>query len=106
MKLLKTLALGAALATGLASGAMAEDKLKVGFVYVGPVGDFGWSYEHDQARLKVVEKFGDKVETSFVESVPEGADAERVMTQMALSGHKADLYDIIWLHGPNDERCR
>ncbi len=88
MKLLKTLLAGAALATGLAGGAMAEDKTKVGFVYVGPVGDFGWSYEHDQGRKAVVEALGDKVETSFVESVPEGADAERVMTQMALSGHK------------------
>ena len=88
MKLLKTLAVGTALAVGLTSGAVAEDPLKVGFVYVGPVGDFGWSYEHDQARLAMVEALGDKVETSFVESVPEGADAERVMTQMALSGHK------------------
>ena len=69
--------------TGLAQA----DKTKVGFVYVGPVGDFGWSYEHDIGRKAVVEAFGDKVETSYVESVPEGADAERVMTQMALSGH-------------------
>jgi simple sugar transport system substrate-binding protein len=65
------------------------DKTKVGFVYVGPVGDFGWSYEHDQGRQAVEAEFGDKVETMFVESVPEGADSERVMTQMALDG--ADL---------------
>ncbi|MCL4141971.1 UNVERIFIED_CONTAM: hypothetical protein GTU68_005234 [Idotea baltica] len=68
--------------------AQAQDKTKVGFVYVGPVGDFGWSYEHDQGRKAVEEAFGDKVETTFVESVPEGADSERVMTQMALSGAK------------------
>ncbi|MBT0959378.1 BMP family ABC transporter substrate-binding protein [Alphaproteobacteria bacterium KMM 3653] len=81
---------GAALALGLAaSGAMAQDKTKVGFIYVGPVGDFGWSYEHNEGRLAVEEAFGDSVETVFQESVPEGADAERVMTQMALSG--ADL---------------
>ncbi|MDB9729242.1 BMP family ABC transporter substrate-binding protein [Amylibacter sp.] len=67
----------------------AEDKTKVGFVYVGPVGDFGWSYEHNEGRKAVEEAFGDKVETMFVESVPEGADSERVMTQMALDG--ADL---------------
>ncbi|WP_120631842.1 BMP family ABC transporter substrate-binding protein [Ruegeria sp. EL01] len=79
----------AAMALGLASGAMAEDKTKVGFVYVGPVGDGGWTYEHDKGRLAVEEHFGDKVETVFVESVPEGPDAERVMTQMALEG--ADL---------------
>ncbi len=60
---------------------------KVGFIYVGPVGDFGWTYEHDQGRLAVEEAFGDKVETSYVENVPEGADAERVLTQMALAGN-------------------
>ena len=89
MKLLKTLMAGAALVVGLGGMAQAEDKTKVGFVYVGPVGDFGWSYEHNQGRLAVEEAFGDKVETMFVESVPEGADSERVMTQMALDG--ADL---------------
>ncbi len=62
------------------------DKVKVGFIYVGPVGDHGWTYMHDQGRLMLEEKLGNKVETTFVESVPEGADAERVITQMALSG--------------------
>ena len=81
---------GAALALGLAAGAaFADDKTKVGFVYVGPVGDGGWTYEHEQGRLAVVEAFGDKVETVYVENVAEGPDAERVMTQMALDG--ADL---------------
>ncbi|WP_170325992.1 BMP family ABC transporter substrate-binding protein [Ruegeria arenilitoris] len=84
-----TLLASAAMALGLASGAMAEDKTKVGFVYVGPVGDGGWTYEHNKGRLAVEEHFGDNVETVFVESVPEGPDAERVMTQMALEG--ADL---------------
>ncbi|MDP5347648.1 MAG: BMP family ABC transporter substrate-binding protein, partial [Paracoccaceae bacterium] len=75
MKLTKLLTT-AALALGLATGAMAQDKLKVGFVYVGPVGDGGWTYEHDKGRLAVEAEFGDKVETVFVESVPEGPDAE------------------------------
>ncbi|MEX0278222.1 MAG: BMP family ABC transporter substrate-binding protein [Ruegeria sp.] len=79
----------AAVALGLATSAVAQDKTKVGFVYVGPVGDGGWTYEHNKGRLAVEEHFGDKVETVFVESVPEGPDAERVMTQMALEG--ADL---------------
>ncbi|MCL4107710.1 UNVERIFIED_CONTAM: hypothetical protein GTU68_022171 [Idotea baltica] len=85
----KTLLTGAALALGLASGAFADGhaKTKVGFIYVGPVGDFGWTYEHNEGRLAVEEAFGDAVETTFVESVPEGADSERVLTQMALSGH-------------------
>ncbi len=64
-----------------------KDKVKAGFIYVGPVGDGGWSFQHDQGRKAVEAAYGDKVETSYVESVPEGADAERVMTQMALSGH-------------------
>ncbi len=77
-------------AATLAMPAMAQDDpFKVGFVYVGPVGDGGWTYEHDQGRLAVEAEFGDAVETVFQENVPEGADAERVMTQMALAG--ADL---------------
>lgn len=82
----RTLIAGAALALGLAGTAMAQDKTKVGFIFVGPVGDGGWTYEHNQGRLAVEEHFGDKVETVFQESVPEGADSERAMTQMALSG--------------------
>ena len=66
-----------------ASGA---DKLKVGFIYVGPIGDHGWTYQHDQGRLAVEEAFGDKVETIYVESVPEGPDAERAITRLARQG--------------------
>jgi basic membrane protein A and related proteins len=87
MKFTKLLT-SAAVVLGLAAPAFAADT-KVGFVYVGPVGDGGWTYEHDQGRKAVVEAFGDKVETVYVENVPEGPDAERVMTQMALQG--ADL---------------
>ena len=88
-KLFTGAAVALGLATGLSTAAMAMDKTKVGFVYVGPVGDGGWTYEHNKGRLAVEAEFGDKVETVFVESVPEGPDAERVMTQMALQG--ADL---------------
>jgi basic membrane protein A and related proteins len=80
---------GAAMGLTLAAGmpAFAQDgPLKVGFIYVGPIGDGGWTFQHDQGRLAVEEAFGDKVETVFQESVPEGADAERVLTQMALEG--------------------
>ncbi|MBL3573678.1 BMP family ABC transporter substrate-binding protein [Rhodovulum sulfidophilum] len=87
MKLNAILA-GAALALGLAGAAQAEDKTKIGFVFVGPIGDGGWTYEHNQGRLAVEREFGDKIETVYQESVPEGADAERVLTQMALSGAK------------------
>ncbi|SFD48446.1 BMP family ABC transporter substrate-binding protein [Roseivivax sediminis] len=63
-----------------------DDPVKAGFIYVGPIGDGGWTYEHNQARLAVEEHFGDAVETVYQESVPEGADAVRAITQMALSG--------------------
>ncbi|AHC99989.1 BMP family ABC transporter substrate-binding protein [Leisingera methylohalidivorans] len=87
---LTNLLTSAAVALGLAAGAAwAQDKTKVGFVYVGPVGDGGWTYEHDQGRKAVEAEFGDQVETVYVENVAEGPDAERVMTQMALEG--ADL---------------
>lgn len=89
MKRRTLLASAAAVALAFGGAAMAEDKTKVGFVFVGPVGDGGWTYEHNKGRLAVEAEFGDKVETVFQESVPEGADAERVMSQMALSG--ADL---------------
>ena len=63
-----------------------KEQVKVGFVYVGPIGDHGWTYMHDKGRLMVEEKFGDKVETVYVESVPEGPDATRVLRDMAESG--------------------
>ena len=88
MKLMKLLT-GAALAVGLATTAMAQDKTKVGFLFVGPIDDGGWTYEHNKGRLAVEEALGDAVETVYVENVAEGPDAERVMTQMALDG--ADL---------------
>ncbi|GAA4225443.1 simple sugar transport system substrate-binding protein [Sagittula marina] len=85
----RTLLTTAALALTLGGAAFAEshgDPVTAGFIYVGPVGDGGWTYEHDQARQKVEAEFGDKVKTIYQESVPEGADAERAITQMALSG--------------------
>ncbi|MGE8396994.1 MAG: BMP family ABC transporter substrate-binding protein, partial [Comamonas sp.] len=64
------------------------DPLKVGFVYVSPIGDGGWTFQHELGRKAVQEKFGDKIETSFVESVAEGPDSERVMRDMAAQGNK------------------
>lgn len=80
---------GAALAAGLALGlsGAAQAQLKIGFIYVGPIGDFGWSYEHNQGRLAIQEALGDKVETTYVEKVPEGADAQRVISKLASTGH-------------------
>ena len=71
---------------GGAYAAAHAEKVKAGFIFVGPIGDGGWTYEHNKGRLAVEEEFGDMVETIYQENVPEGADAERAITQMALSG--------------------
>jgi basic membrane protein A and related proteins len=64
------------------------DPLKIAFAYVGPVGDGGWTFAHDNGRKAIEKEFGDKVKTSFVENVPESADAERVMRDLASQGNK------------------
>jgi simple sugar transport system substrate-binding protein len=64
------------------------DPLKIAFAYVGPTGDGGWTFAHDQARKALEKEFGDKIATSFVENVPESADAERVIRDMASQGNK------------------
>ncbi|VXB80608.1 Purine-binding protein BAB2_0673 [Pseudomonas sp. 8AS] len=90
---LKALVRGVAAAIGLTAslGALAADPLKVGFVYVGPIGDHGWTYQHEQGRQALIKQFGDQVQTSFVENVAEGADAERVIRNMAKGG-----YDLVF----------
>ena len=80
----------AAMAPGSAPVAAAPASaapLKVAFAYLGPAGDHGWTYAHDQARKAVEKEFGDKIVTSFVENVPESADAERVFRDMATQGN-------------------
>jgi basic membrane protein A len=66
----------------------AQAPVKVGFVYVGPVGDAGWTFQHDLGRKQMEAALKGKVTTQFVENVPEGADAERVIREMAQSGTK------------------
>ena len=66
----------------------AADPVKAGFIYVSPVGDAGWTFQHDQGRKEMEKALAGKVTTKFVESVPEGADAERVIREMAQSGHQ------------------
>jgi basic membrane protein A len=89
----RTLLLLAALAAslslaGAAAPAQAADPLKVAFVYVGPVGDAGWTYAHEQGRLAMQKTLGAQVQSSYVENVPEGADAERVIRKLAADGNK------------------
>ncbi|HEV7370482.1 BMP family ABC transporter substrate-binding protein [Arenibaculum sp.] len=81
-------ALGGAATLPFGSGrAFAADPLKIGFVYVGPVSDHGYTYQHDVGRKAVEAKYGDRVSTTFVENVPEGPDCERVVQQLAQAGH-------------------
>ena len=87
--------LGSGLAVGATAGglgsALAAKHKKVAWVYLGPVGDFGWTYQHDVGRKDAVAKFGSKIETTYVENVPESADAERVIGSLAHKG-----YDLIF----------
>ena len=75
-------------AAGSAPAPAKADPLKIAFAYVGPVGDGGWTFAHDNARKALEKEYGDKIVTSFVESVPESADAERVIRDMAGQGNK------------------
>ena len=77
-----------AAAPAAAASAPAPEPLKIAFAYVGPVGDGGWTFAHDNARKALEKEFGDKIKTSFAENVPESADAERVIRDMATQGNK------------------
>lgn len=80
--------IGALIVGGCSTSQAAAPPLKVAFVYVGPVGDGGWSYQHDLGRLALEKTLGAKIKTTYVESVAEGADAERVIRRLAASGNQ------------------
>lgn len=86
MKTLRFVTAAAALAIA-AAPAMAQE-LKIGFVYVSPIGSAGWTYQHELGRQHLEKTFAGKVKTTYVESVPEGADAERVIRRLAQEGNK------------------
>src|SRR5262245_32249860 len=86
-KLLLLVVAAAVSAAAFDFNACAADKVKIGFIYVGPVGDFGWTYQHELGRQLVVKEFGDKVETTYLENVNEGPDSERAIEQLARTGH-------------------
>lgn len=86
-KLITGLTAGVCMAALPSLPVQAAEPFKVGFVYVGPIGDHGWSYQHDQGRLSVEAEFGEKVKTTYVENVAEGADAQRVIYNLAKTGH-------------------
>ena len=88
MKRLLGAAAALLLAGSIAGVAHAADKLKVGFIYLGPIGDLGWTYQHELARQALVKEFGDKIETTYLENVPEGPDSERAIEQLVRAGNK------------------
>jgi basic membrane protein A len=75
-------------AAAASAAAPKPEPLKIAFAYIGPVGDAGWTFAHDNGRKAVEAEFGDKVKTSYVENVPEAADAERVLRDMVGQGNK------------------
>jgi len=81
-------ALAAAAAAGALPARAADEPFKVGFVYVSPIGDAGWTFQHDSGRKEMEKALGGKVVSKYVENVPEGADAERVIRELAQSGNK------------------
>ena len=87
-KFLMTAAVAALAVAATSYSASAADKLKVGFIYLGPIGDLGWTYRHEVGRQEMVKALGDKVETTYLENVSEGPDAERSISQLARTGHK------------------
>jgi simple sugar transport system substrate-binding protein len=92
----------------LAAGipAQAQDPLKVAFVYVGPVGDAGWTYAHEQGRLAMEKALGAKVKSTYVENVPEGADAERVIRKLAADGNKLIFTTSFGFMNPTEKVAR
>jgi len=96
--------LQATAATGLVASqgvvsAWAAEPLKIGFVYVGPIGDYGWTHGHDLGRKAVEAKFGNKVKTTYVESVAEGPDAERVIALLEDLENVPDISAIMQIIG-------
>ena len=88
MKKLMVAAAAFGLALGAVVSASAQEKLKVGFIYVGPIGDMGWSYQHEVGRKAIEEAYKGKIDTTYLENVNEGPDAERSIEQLVRTGHK------------------
>src|SRR3546814_1102491 len=90
-------AVAAASAFAMASTTATAEPLKIGFVYVSPIGEAGWTWQQDIGRREMEQALGDKVKTQYVEDVPEGADAERVIRDMAQQGseeHTSELQSL------------
>src|SRR3979411_2826787 len=87
-KLTMTAAVAALAIAATSFSVSAAEKLKVGFIYLGPVGDLGWTYMHEVGRQMMVKELGDKIETTYLENVRKGPDSERTIEQLARTGHQ------------------
>ena len=85
---LEKIAASAVLSFAIAQTAVADEPVKVAFLYIDPIGDSGWTYQHDLARKELERAFAGKVKTTYVENVPANADAERVIRQLAQAGNQ------------------
>jgi len=87
-KILMTAAVAALAIAATSNGVFAADKLKIGFIYPGPIGDLGWTYRHEIGRQEMVKALGDKVDATYFEDVSDGPDAERSIELLARAGNK------------------
>lgn len=101
-----TVGMGALGAMGLSASVLAADPAKACFVYVSPIGDAGYTFQHDKGRLEMEKALAGKVTTSYVENVPEGPDAERVIRQMATSGCKAVFATSFGYMNPTEKMAK
>ena len=85
---IKSAAAGLALPRRSARSALAAEPLKIGFVYLGPVGDYGWTWAHDKGRKAMVDAMGGQVTADYVENVNEDASAIPIINDLAQQGHK------------------
>ena len=97
-------------AAGLAAPALmrrarAAEPLKVGFVYLGPIGDYGWTWAHEKGRKAMVDALKGQVVADYVENVKEDASATPILKDLAQQGNKLIFSDLLRLHGP-DRRGR
>ncbi len=97
----KTAAAGLAL-PALGRSAFAAEPLKVGFVYLGAIGDYGWTWSHEQGRKELLKALKGQVVADYVENVKEDASAIPIMKDLAQQGQQAHLHDLLRLHGPDD----
>ena len=98
--LMKTAAAAGLTLPAMGRGAFAAEQLKIGFVYPGPVGDYGWSWAHNKGRLAMDEALKGQVVSSYVENVKEDASAIPIIKDLAQQGNKL-IFTASFVPWPN-----